>query len=175
MKTLKLHLLAMLLATTVSSAGVSAVVIVYQPIITASEAVIVESPKGFSVMPIPFSCYHFQGNSPYYAITQPNQILTDAPRSVLSHDSNLLSSAGVVIAGAFDDGTVYIRFGNLSHPSPVNDDDIAEAALECVRRLAYDSKKRPKLIITGKKGDEDKWQKWQKHFEQHDLDKPFNR
>jgi hypothetical protein len=50
--------------------------------------------------------------------------------------------------------------------------DIAEAALECVRRLARDTKKRPQLIITGKRGDE---AKWQKHFEQHDLAKPFNR
>ena len=57
----------------------------------------------------------------------------------------------------------------------VTDDDIAEAALECVRRVAHDNKTRPKLIISGKTGDEAKWKKWQKHFEQHDLAKPFTR
>ena len=182
MNILKLRFLtvvALLLGYTPCRAGVSAVFIVYQPIITASEAVTTETPKGFMILPVPFLCYHFQGPPPYYAITQPNQILTDAPRSVLSDDSNLLSSAGVRIAGAFDDATVYVRFEDLRHPrlasEDVTDDDIAEAALECVRRLAQDAKKRPKLIITGKQGDEAKWQKWQKHFEQHDLAKPFNR
>ena len=170
---------AVLLSYTPCRAGVSTVTIVYQPILTTSEAVSVETPKGFVVLPVPFLCYHFQRRPPYYAITQPNQILTDAPRSVLPDDSNLLSSAGVLIAGAFDDETVYVRFENLRHPrlasEDVTDDDIAEAALECVRRLAQDTKKRPKLIITGKQGDEAKWQKWQKHFEQHDLAKPFTR
>jgi hypothetical protein len=182
MNTLKLHFLAIasvLLTCSPSRAGVSAVFIVYQPIITASEAVATETPKGFKILPVPFLCYHFQGPPPYYAITQLNQILTDAPRSVLSDDSNLLSSAGVRIAGAFEDETVYVRFEDLHHPrlvgEDVTDDDIAEAALECVRRLAQDTKKSPKLIITGKKGDEAKWQKWQKHFEQHDLAKPFSR
>ena len=182
MNTLKLHCFAsaaVLLCCTPCCAGVSTVTIVYQPILTTSEAVSVETPKGFMILPVPFLCYHFQGPTPYYAITQPNQILTDAPRSVLSDDSNLLSSAGVRIAGAFDDETVYVRFEDLRHPrlasEDVTEDDIAEAALECVRRLAHDTKKRPKLIIAGKKGDEAKWQKWQKHFEQHDLAKPFNR
>ncbi len=107
----------------------------------------------------------------------PTKILTDAPRSVLSDDSNLLSSAGVRIFGS--EAEVYVRFEELSHPrlakDEVTDDDIAEAALECIRHLAHDTKKRPKLIITGKKGDEAKWLKWQKHFEQHDLTKPFSR
>jgi hypothetical protein len=174
-----LAVVALLLGDAPCRAGVSAVFVVYQPIITASEAVTVEAPKGFVVLAVPFLCYHYQGSPPYYAITQPNQMLTDAPRSVLSDDSNLLSSAGVRIAGAFNDDTVYVRFEDLRRPSlvkeEVTDDDIAEAALECVRRLAHDTKKRPKLIITGKKGDEAKWLKWQKHFELHDLAKPFKR
>lgn len=182
MKNSKLNFFALvlvLLSCASSRAGVSAVVIVYQPIVTASDAVTAETPKGFAVMAIPFLCHHFQGRAPYYAIAQPNQILTDAPRSILSPDSNLLSSAGVVIAGALDDGAVYVRFENLRHPAAaaesVTDDDVAEAALECVRRLAQDTKKRPKVIITGKKGDEAKWQKWQRHFEQQNLAKPFRR
>ena len=158
-------------------AGESAVVIVYQPIITDSEA----HPKGFTILPIPFWWHNTHGGPPYpyFAITQPNQILTDAPRSVLVDDRNLLSSAGVLIAGAMEDGTVYVRFENLRHPrlaaEEVTEDDIAEAALECVRRVAHDTKTRPKLIISGKAGDEAKWKKWQKHFEQHDLVKPFAR
>jgi hypothetical protein len=182
MNTLKLHLFSVgvvLLSCTLCRAGVSAIFIVYQPIITASEAVTTETPKGFMILPVPFLCYHFQGPPPYYAITQPNQILTDSPRSILSDDSNLLSSAGIHIAGAFDDQTVYVRFEDFRHPrlasDEITDDDIAEAALECVRRLAQDTKKRPKLIITGKQGDEAKWLKWQKHFEQYDLTKSFSR
>ena len=41
-------------------------------------------------MPIPFVCFHYQGRPPFDAITQPNPLLTDAPRSILSDDSNLL-------------------------------------------------------------------------------------
>jgi hypothetical protein len=179
LKPLLFAVVAMLLGYSPCRAGVSAVCIVYQPIITASEAVTVETPKGFVILAVPFLCYHYQGHPPYYAITQPSPMLTDAPRAVLSDDSNLLSSAGVRIAGAFDDDTVYVRFEDLRHPrsidEEVTDDDIAEAALECIRRLAHDTKNRPKLIISGKKGDEVKWMKWQKHFEQHDLTKPFNR
>ena len=168
---------ALLLGCAPCRAGVSAVYIVYQPIITASESEPTETPKGFLILPVPYQCYHYQGHVPYDAITEPNRILTDAPRSVLSDDSNLLSSAGVRIYGY--EVEVYVRLEELSHPrlakDEVTDDDIAEAALECIRRLAHDTKKRPKLIITGKKGDEAKWLKWQKHFEQHDLAKPFSR
>lgn len=130
-------------------------------------------------MPIPFLWHHTEGRHAYFAITYPYQILTDAPRNVLVDDRNLLSSSGVIIAGAMEDGTVYVRFENLRRPllanEEVTDDDIAEAALECVRRVAQDNKTRPKLIVTGKTGDEAKWKKWQKHFEQHELAKPFTR
>jgi hypothetical protein len=78
-----------------------------------------------------------------------------------------------------EDGTVYVRFENLKRPrlaaEEVTDDDIAEAALECVRRVAHDTKSHPQLVISGKPGDEAKWKRWQKHFEQHDLAKPFIR
>lgn len=169
-----LALLALLFCGS-SSASESAVVIVYQPIITESEA----HPKGFTILPIPFWWHHTEGRHSYFAITYPNQLLTDAPRNVRVDDRNLLSSAAVTIAGAMEDGTVYVRFENLQRPSlvdeEVTDDDIAEAALECVRRVAHDNKTRPKIIISGKTGDEAKWKKWQKHFEQHDLAKPFTR
>jgi hypothetical protein len=158
-------------------AGESAVVIVYQPIIIEGES----TPKGFAILPIPFRWHNAHGGHlyPYSAIAYPNQILTDAPRTELQGDRNLLSSAGILIAGAMEDGTVYMRFENLRRPSLANEDvttdDIAEAALECVRRVAQDSKSRPKLVISGKAGEEAKWKKWQKHFEQHDLAKPFTR
>lgn len=169
-----LALLALLLCGSLS-ASESAVVIVYQPIITGSEA----HPKGFVILPIPFWWHQTEARNPYFAITYPNQILTDAPRSERVDDRNLLSSTGIIIAGELEDGTVYVRFENLRRPllanEEVTDDDIAEAALECVRRVAHDNKTRPKLIITGKTGDEAKWKKWQKHFEQHALAKPFTR
>lgn len=82
----------------------------------------------------------------------------------------------MAIDGALDDGTIYVQFENLTRPrrahEDVTEDDTAEAAMECVRRVAQDSKKRPKVIISGKKGDEAKWQEWQTQFEQHDLSKP---
>lgn len=164
-----------LLLCGVCNASESAVVIVYQPIITDSEA----HSKGFAILPIPFWWHQTEARHPYFAITHPNQILTDAPRSELVDDRNLLSSAGVIIAGALEDGPVYVRFENLKRPllanEEVTDDDIAEAALECVRRVAHDNKTRPKIIISGKTGDEAKWKKWQKHFEEHNLAKPFTR
>ena len=155
-------------------AGEAGVIIVYQPIITEREA----HPKGFTILPIPFWWFQAGLSHPYFAITYPNQLLTDAPRSELLDDRNLLSSAGVLIGGAMEDGTVYVRFEGLRHPDLVNeevtDDDIAEAALECVRRVAHDNKERPKIVISGKTGDEAKWKKWQKHFEQHNPAKPFH-
>ena len=169
-----LALLALLLCGS-SYAGEAGVIIVYQPIITGSEA----HPKGFTILPIPFWWFQAGFRHPYFAITHPNQLLTDAPRSELVDDRNLLSSAGVRIGGAMDDGTVYVRFEGLRRPDPANeeltDDDIAEAALECVRRVAHDNKERPKVVISGKTEDEAKWKKWQKHFEQHNLAKPFTR
>lgn len=157
------------------NAGESAVAIIYQPIIDNSE----EPSKGFTILPTPFWWFHAGGTSPYFAITQRNEILTDAPRSERVPDHNLLSSAGVVIAGSFTDGSVYMRFENLRIPTYIGDtvtlDDIAEAAFECVRRVACDTKKRPKLIISGKKGEESKWQAWQNAFEQNDIATPFKR
>jgi hypothetical protein len=170
-----LFALLALLFCGVCYAGEAGVIIVYQPIITESEA----HPKGFTILPVPFWWHQAGLRHPYFAITYPNQILTDAPRFELVDDRNLLSSAGVRIGGAMEDGTVFVRFENFKRPDLANedvtDDDIAEAALECVRRVAHDNKARPKLTISGKPGDEAKWKKWQMHFEKHDLAKPFTR
>jgi hypothetical protein len=114
-----------------------------------------------------------------FAITQPNQLLTDAPPSEVKDDRNLLSSAGVLIGSTEEDGPIYVRFENIKRPllasEEITDDDIAEAALECVRRVAHERKAQPKIIISGKNGEEAKWKKWQKHFGQHNLAKPFTR
>ncbi len=64
---------ALLLGCAPCRAGVSAVYIVYQPIITASESEPTETPKGFLILPVPFQRYHDQGHAPYDAITEPNQ------------------------------------------------------------------------------------------------------
>jgi hypothetical protein len=158
-------------------AGESAVVIVYQPIITESE----DTPMGVKILPVPFLWWNAHSGSPafpYSAITAHHQLLTDASREEIMEDRNLLSAAGIRIAGSFEDGTVYVRFENYSRPLLVPDettlDDVAEAALECIRRVAHDLKKRPKLIISGK-GDEAKWKKWEGRFAKWDLEKPFQR
>lgn len=97
----------------------------------------------------------------------------------MKDDRNLLSSAGVLIGSTEQDGPIYVRSENIKRQDLANEDvtdeDIAEAALECVCRVANDRKARPKIVISGKSGDEAKWKKGQKHFEQHDLGKPFNR
>jgi hypothetical protein len=168
-------ILLALLPGGVCYASESAVIIIYQPIITESEA----HPKGFTILPIPFWWFQTAASDPFFAITQPNRLLSDAPPSEVVDDRNLLSSAGVLIGSAEENGPVYVRFENIKRPDLANeevtDDDIAEAALECVRRLAHDRKARPKIIISGKPGDEAKWKRWQKHFEQHNLAKPFTR
>ena len=160
-----------------SHGGVSATVIIYQPIMTGGEATVIETPKGFAIMPIPFECYHYHGRPPFYAIAQVNPILTDAPRSVLSRDSNLVSSSGVTIGSFIDEDTVYVHFESLRPPAgfELTDDDVAEATFECIRRMAPEAPKRPIVRITGKKGDEAKWERWQQHFNKHDLSKPFKR
>lgn len=179
-KFLKLSVFAIaaaLLASLVCSAGVSAIVIIYQPIITAGEAVTIDTPKGFAVMPIPFECFHFHGRPPFYAIAQPNPLLTDAPRSRLPGDSNLVSLAGVTIGSSIDDDIVHVHFESLKPPAghDATPDDIAEATLECIRRMAEHAPKRPMLKITGKKDEETKWLRWQDHFQKHDLTKPYLR
>jgi hypothetical protein len=161
----------------VCRAGVSAVLLIYQPIITSGEATVIETPKGFAILGIPFECFHYHGRPPFYAIAQPNLILTDAPRSALASDSNLVSSAGVTIGSSIDDDMVHVHFESLHSPAAldVTVDDIAEATLECIRRTAEGATARPKVRITGKKGDEEKWKRWQDSFEKHDLTKPFIR
>lgn len=180
MKTVNSHFLAivsMLAASVISHAGTSAVVIIYQPIITEGDSVAIRTPKGFAVMPIPFECFHFHGRPPFYAISQPNPLLTDAPRSRLPSDANLLSLAGVTIGSSIDDDIVRVHFENLKPPTgyDITPEDIAEATLECIRRMAQGAPKRPTVRITGKEGDEAKWRRWQDHFQKHDFAKPYNR
>jgi hypothetical protein len=157
--------------------GVSAVVITYQPIITGGEATVIESPKGFTIMAVPFLSYHFHGKPAYNAISLPYELLTDAPRSVRAGDANLVSAAGVRISAPLDDKTVYVRFEDLRRPTglDIGLDDVAEATLECIRRVAHEANDRPKLKISGRSSEEEKWQLWEKTFSEHDLAKPFKR
>jgi hypothetical protein len=172
-----LSLAASLLLCIDAHSGVSAVVITYQPIITEGEATVIESPKGFTIMAVPFLSYHFHGKPSYNAISLPHELLTDAPRSVRSGDANLVSAAGVHISAPLDNKTVYVRFEDLRRPKgfDIDLDDVAEATLECIRRIAHDANDRPKLKISGKSGEEGKWQLWEKIFAEHDLTKPFKR
>jgi hypothetical protein len=173
-----LAVIAWLFLSAVGRAGVSAIVIIYQPIITASESVTIETPKGFAVMPIPFVCFHYHGRPPYYAITQPNPLLTDAPRSRMPDDSNLLSRAGVIVSSSIDDDIVHVHFESIKLPQTgheVTADDVAEATLECIRLMALSAPQRPILKITGKQGDETKWLQWQEHFQKRDPKKIYNR
>ena len=169
-------MVALLALSSVCRGGVSAIVLIYQPIMTNGEATVIETPKGFSVLAIPFECFHYHGRPPFYAIAQPYAILTDAPPSMRG-DSNLVSSAGVTIESSIDDDIVYVRFESLHTPAAIDvaEDDIAEATLECIRRTAEGTTDRPKVKISGKKGDEAKWQRWQESFEKHDFTKPFTR
>ena len=169
--------LAVLVLSGVCRGGESAVVLIYQPIISAGEATVIETPKGFAVLPIPFECFHYHGKPPFDAIAQPNPILTDAPRSVLPYDSNLVSRAGVRIGSSIDSDVVHVLFDHLRVPEEfdITPEDVAEATLECIRRTAEGMVKRPTVKITGKKGDEAKWQQWQDSFNKHDFKKPFSR
>jgi hypothetical protein len=76
---------------------------------------------------------------------------------------------------SIDDDIVYVRFENLRPPTggDITADDIAEATLECIRRMAQGAEARPILRITGKIGDETKWLRWQEHFRKHDLTKLY--
>jgi hypothetical protein len=180
MKTTRFPLLAIIATTflsTVCHAGVSAVVIIFQPIMTGGEATVIESPKGFTIMPIPFECFHYHGKPPFSAIAQPNPILTSAPRSVQSNDFNLISAAGITIDSSIDDDVVYLHLESFQPPGgfEILEDDVAEAALECIRRTAQNAPKRPILRIRGKDPDKRKWLRWEEHFNKHDFTTPFKR
>jgi hypothetical protein len=180
MKTSRFSLLAVIATfflDTVCHAGVSAILIIYQPIMTGGEATVIESPKGFTIMPIPFECFHYHGKPPFSAIAQPNPILTDAPRSRLPSDSNLVSAAGITIGSSIDDDIVYVHFESFHSPAgfDITDDDIAEATFDCIRRMAQDAHNRPTLKVSGKQGDQAKWERWQNSFNKHELTKPFKR
>ena len=180
MTTLKqgfIAMFALLALSGVGHGGVSAVLLIYQPIITGGEATVIEAPKGFTILAIPFECFYYHGRPPFYAIAQPNPILTDAPASARPGDANLVSSSGITIASSIDDDIVHVHFESLHPPAgfDVATDDIAEATLECIRRTAGGTTTQPKVKITGKKGDEAKWKKWQDSFNKHDLTKPFIR
>ena len=169
--------IAWLLTGTLAYAGVSATVIIYQPIIIGGEATVIETPKGFAIMPVPFECYHYHGRPPFDAVAQPNPILTDAPRSVLPRDSNLASLAGVTIGWLLDEDNIYVHFENLRAPGgfEIAEEDVAEATLECIRRMAAEASKRPTVQISGRRGEQAKWKRWQDQFNKHDLAKQFKR
>ncbi len=181
MKTFRFLLLATLVAlfsTAVCCATAVAVVVIYQPIcVSVGDVDIFDAKTGFVVMPIPYVCHTYKERPPYFAITQPNRLLTDKPGIEFPADSNLLSLAGVTIGTSEDDDTVTVHLEALQ---PLADlradaDDIAEATIECIRRMAQGARKRPILKITGKKDDEAKWLRWQEQFQKHDLTKPYNR
>lgn len=164
-------------------AGTSAVTLIYQPILTYSEGSSpgMDEPKRFRIMEVPFLHYHYHGHPSYHAIVYPNVMLTDAPREQIQGNSNLLASSGVRVSTGDlgQEVAVAVDFSDLflpkDSPEGLTVDDIAEATLECIRRMAKDAEKKPKLTIRGEKGEEAKWLKWQKQFEQQELAKPYVR
>ena len=160
--------------------------VIYQPIIVEGDVEVPEAPDWFIILPVPFLKWSYHGAVPYDAITMPRATLTDAKRSIWMKDSNLLSRTGI---------RIHCSQGLEEEPSQQNQvflfvDDfhsaqffgekmtvekVAEAALECIRRTAIERgpKVRPKLTIRGKKGDEEKWRKWEEAFNKHDFSKPF--
>ena len=162
---------------TQSRAGMSAVVVIYQPIITQGEGDVIITPKGFLIMAIPFDCFHYHGHPAYYAIGQPNPVLTDMPRPESTGDSNLLSLARVRVDSSVAGDVVSVHLESLKLPAfpKLAEDDVAEATLECIRRMSKDADEHPTVKIIGKSGEDAKWRRWQDHYGKHDLSKPYFR
>jgi hypothetical protein len=166
-------------ASAVSRATVSAVVVIYQPILTAGEATVIKTAKGFAVVAVPFEYFPYQNHPPYAAVALPNPLLSDVPEANRAGDKNLAALAGIRIDTPYDENLVNLHFENMqpvdAFELDATPDDIAEATIECVRRMAAEGKEHPKLHISGKPGEEVKWSRWEKAFADQSMQKRFVR
>ncbi len=157
----------------------SAIVLIYQPILTAGEATAIKTLQGFAVLPVPFECFPYQGHPPYADIARPNSLLTSAPVTGRAGESNLAAMAGIKIQIPYEENTVILHLEDLTafeaFELTASSDDLIEATIECVRRMASEGKEHPVLHISGKPGEEAKWARWEKAFLHQDMAKPFTR
>ncbi len=160
-------------------ATVSAIVVIYQPILTAGEATVIETPKGFAILAVPFECFPYHAHPPYAAITQANALLSSAPEATRAGESNVATMAAIKIETPFEENIVRLHLENLKAVEAweltASPDDIVEATIECIRRMATEGKEHPKLQITGKPGEGPKWARWDKAFLDQDMSRPFAR
>jgi hypothetical protein len=165
--------------TSTAWATVSAIVVIYQPILVVGEATVIKTPKGFAPLAVPFECFPYHGHPPYAAIAQPNPLLSSAPESGRAGESNLAAMAGIRIETPFEENTIVLHLEELkpveAFELTASTDDIVEATIECARRMAMEGKEHPKLRIRGKTSEEGKWTRWEKAFLNQDMRKPFKR
>ena len=157
----------------------SAIVVIYQPILTVGEATVIKTEKGFALLAVPFECFPYHDHPPYAAIALPNALLSTAPESGRAGESNLAAMAGIRMETPFEENLIILHLEELkpveAFELTASTDDLVEGTIECARRMAMAGKEHPKLRINGKAGEEGKWARWEKAFLNQDMGKPFKR
>lgn len=176
MKTFALHLILYLASLCSLQGGISATVLIPQPIVKLGEAETQEwsttdihyTNEIYMILPTPFFRMHYNG--PDYTLISREHIMQGSDR-----DCNLLSVHNIKIKQEFMSKNVLL---DLSQPIP---EDYSEstleaagyAALECIRILAHRHDDEIELKIVAPVGKEEKWLAIQKKFADHDKSKPF--
>lgn len=128
--------------------------------------------KGFEIIKIPVYVPSFEGRPNYHEITSS---LTDLPEG--KEHCNILIRYKLLIEDNSDDNVVTLRLNSAHIPANCgyDMDELAFAALECIRTVAVLYHDSPKVKIIPPKGEEEKWSKIENRFKTHDLKKPFTR
>ncbi len=178
MKTLALHLILYLASVCGLQGGISATILIPQPIVDFGETeteewTTTDSPdtdEMYMILPKPFFIMHYNG--PDYELIAKEYIMEGAER-----DCNLLSLHKIKITQEFMSKNVLL---DLRQPIPENYSastlEIAGyAALECIRIVAHRHHHEIALRIAAPVGQEEQWLAIQKKFAAHDKSKPFTR
>lgn len=173
----KLALFAAIVANQSLVAGESQMQLLAQPILANGGSESWGSPEiEFKIIDVPFIDWHHQGHPDFSGISQTNQVLTNAPRSIPPIESNLLALYGITIGG-FDPNSMHLwlRLDSATAPEGwlTTVDEAALAAIECIRIVAHRYHVRPVLRISAPAGDQERWTKVAETFNAHDLSAPF--
>lgn len=166
-------ILALLVSLQVCFAGFSDLQLTAQPICQIGDGDDSEDRpfgRGFEIIKIPVYVSSFHGRPVYNRITCS---MIDLPAK--TEHCNILIRHKIVVDDNFDDNVVNLRLNSAHIPanSGYDMDELAFAALECIRTVAVLYHDSPIVKIIPPKGEEEKWSKIENRFKSHDLKKPF--
>lgn len=128
--------------------------------------------KGFEIVKIPYYVASYHGRPRYDAIAMS---LTDVPEG--ASECNILARFKVLVETRMENNEVTLRLdaANIPENSGHDLDELAVAALDCIRIVAGLYHDSPSVKIVPPKGQEKKWLEVENKFKTHDKKLPFTK